>query len=176
MMNVRMLIGILAISLIAGAFHNPTAPRTRKRLLGNSFGGPGNASYEYIVVGAGNAGLPLAVRLAEGGHSVAVIEAGSFYEFGNSNYSQIPWLASTFTGKDISQESPQVDWGFQTVPQKASLFFIVVTGQSAETTYRGSRGKPFSILEARRWAAARLATTTHITAGPGGRTRNGRIW
>ena len=115
-MNVCILIGILTIILISWASPDPlNAPNTRRRLPGNSFGGPGNASYEYSVVGAGNAGLPLAVRLAEARHTVVVIEAGPFYEFGNSNYSQVPWLASTFTGKSIDQISPQVDWGFQTI-------------------------------------------------------------
>lgn len=96
----------------------PSSLAAYRRLLGNSFAGPGNASYEYIVVGGGNAGLPLAVRLAEAGKRVAVIEAGSFYEIGNSNYSQIPFLAPAFTGKDINSVSPQVDWQIQTVVQK----------------------------------------------------------
>lgn len=91
------------------------APR---RLLGNSFAAPGDASYEYIVVGAGNAGLPLAIRLSEGGYTVALVEAGSFYEIGNSNYSQIPAFGPAFTGKDIDSVSPQVDWSFQTTPQQ----------------------------------------------------------
>ena len=95
-----------------------TSTPAPRRLLGNSFAAPGDASYEYIVVGAGNAGLPLAVRLSEGGHTVALVEAGSFYEIGNSNYSQIPALGPAFTGKDINSVSPQVDWSFQTVPQQ----------------------------------------------------------
>lgn len=94
--------------------------RASRRLLGSSFAAPGNASFEYIVVGAGNAGIPLAVRLAAGGHTVALIEGGSFYEIGNSNYSQIPLLGPAFTGKDINLASPQVDWSFQTTPQQVS--------------------------------------------------------
>lgn len=113
MLNLHVITCFLAITSVSAA-----APR--RRLLGNSFAGPGDASYEYIVVGAGNAGLPLAVRLAEGGHTVAVIEAGSFYEIGNSNYSQIPVLAPAFTGKDINEVSPQIDWSFQTVVQEVS--------------------------------------------------------
>ena len=110
-------------SLIAIATLTVGAPSAdgQRRLLGNSFGAPGNASFEYVVVGAGNAGLPLASRLAEGGHTVALIEGGSFYEIGNSNYSQIPLLGPSFTGKDVADRSPQVDWGFQTVPQRVSL-------------------------------------------------------
>jgi choline dehydrogenase len=62
------------------------------RLLGNSFGNPGvNATYDYVVVGAGLAGSLTASRLAEAlpNMTVAVIEAGSFYEISNGNYSQM---------------------------------------------------------------------------------------
>lgn len=104
-----------------------TASTTPRRLLGNSFGAPGNASYEYVVVGAGNAGLPLATRLAEGGHTVALIEAGSFYEIGNGNYSQIPVLAPAFVGKDVDNNSPQIDWSFETVPQNVRFSFFHLT-------------------------------------------------
>jgi choline dehydrogenase len=46
--------------------------------LGNSFGVPGkNASYDYVVVGGGTAGLTIAARLAEDSNTtVAVVEAG----------------------------------------------------------------------------------------------------
>lgn len=48
--------------------------------LGSSFGLAGqNATYDYVIVGAGTAGSALAYRLAaDGRFSVAVIEAGSF--------------------------------------------------------------------------------------------------
>lgn len=62
------------------------------RLLGNSFGNPGvNATFDYVVVGAGLAGALTASRLAEAlpDKSVAVLEAGSFYEISNGNYSQM---------------------------------------------------------------------------------------
>ena len=74
-----------------------------------------------MCVGGGTAGLAIATRLAEGSHSVAVIEAGSFYELGNSNYSQIPLFAAAFTAKSPFQESPKVDWGFVTTPQPVSI-------------------------------------------------------
>lgn len=54
---------------------------------GNSFGQPGkNASYDYVIVGGGTGGLAIAARLAEGNNaSVAVIEAGGFYQMDNGN-------------------------------------------------------------------------------------------
>jgi choline dehydrogenase len=62
------------------------------RLLGNAFGNPGvNATFDYVVVGAGLAGAITASRLAEAlpNMTVAVIEAGSFAEISNGNYSQM---------------------------------------------------------------------------------------
>jgi len=54
---------------------------------GNSFGVPGkNASYDYVIVGGGTGGLTIAARLAEDKNtSVAVIEAGGFYQIDNGN-------------------------------------------------------------------------------------------
>jgi ribulose 1,5-bisphosphate synthetase/thiazole synthase len=56
-------------------------------LYSNSFGVPGiNATYDYVVVGGGTAGLTIAARLAEDlDVSVAVIEAGGFYQQDNGN-------------------------------------------------------------------------------------------
>jgi choline dehydrogenase len=48
-------------------------------LFGTALGAPSattSASYEYIVVGSGAGGGPLASRLAIAGHSVLLIEAG----------------------------------------------------------------------------------------------------
>lgn len=88
-----------------------------RRLLGSSFGLPGaNQTFDYVVLGGGNAGLTVAARLAETA-TVAVIEAGSFYEIDNSNVSQIPAFDSFFSGKDTNDFNPLIDWGFQTTPQ-----------------------------------------------------------
>ena len=44
---------------------------------GSAFGVPGNASYDYVVVGGGTAGVTVATRLAQDGRfSVALVEAG----------------------------------------------------------------------------------------------------
>lgn len=74
--------------------------------------------------GGGTAGLAIATRLAQGSHSVAIIEAGSFYELGNSNFSQVPLYAAAFSAKSPFQESPQVDWGFVTTPQPVSIMSL----------------------------------------------------
>ncbi|CAG7918653.1 unnamed protein product [Penicillium olsonii] len=89
-------------------------------LLGTSFGIPANATFDYVVVGGGNAGLTIASRLAENQTvSVAVIEAGGFYESDNGNYSIVPGYAGYYTGSDPADFQPLVDWGFSTVPQTA---------------------------------------------------------
>ncbi|EHA56065.1 hypothetical protein MGG_08214 [Pyricularia oryzae 70-15] len=84
-----------------------TPPRPeflRKRTtFGTSFGIPGdNATFDYVIVGGGNAGLAVAARLAQQQKgTVAVIEAGSFYEIENSNMSEVPAFASIFTSKGV---------------------------------------------------------------------------
>ncbi|KAI4228901.1 MAG: hypothetical protein LQ349_006474 [Xanthoria aureola] len=76
-------------------------------------------TFDYVVVGAGTAGLTLAARLAEGSsYSVAVIEAGGYYEEDNGNVSVVPGYATQFSGTDPTNIQPLVDWGFVTVPQK----------------------------------------------------------
>ncbi|KGO77079.1 Glucose-methanol-choline oxidoreductase, N-terminal [Penicillium italicum] len=69
------------------------SPRGVTELFGNSCGQPGvNSTYDYIVVGGGTAGNAIAARLAldPANYSVAVVEAGSFYEILNSNRTQVP--------------------------------------------------------------------------------------
>lgn len=89
-------------------------------LLGSSFGVPGNQSFDYVIVGGGTAGLALANRLSELPYSVAVIEAGGFYEIANGNLSQIPLDVPIGTDKNTQNYNPLVDWGFVTTPQEVS--------------------------------------------------------
>ena len=88
-------------------------------ILGSSFGLPGaNATYDYVIVGGGTAGLTIATRLAENRSlSVAVVEAGGFYEIDNGNLSVVPGYAGWFAGSDPKDFQPLIDWGFSTVPQ-----------------------------------------------------------
>ncbi|KAI0003891.1 glucose-methanol-choline oxidoreductase [Xylariaceae sp. FL0662B] len=89
------------------------------RPIGSSFGIPGtNANYDYVVVGGGNAGLTLASRLVEQkAGSVAVIEAGTFYETGTGNITEVPGTASTWSGSSTQDWQPMADWGYITTPQ-----------------------------------------------------------
>ncbi|KAK4504634.1 hypothetical protein PRZ48_002595 [Zasmidium cellare] len=100
-------------------------------LWSNSFGVPFvNATYDYVIVGGGTAGLAVAWKLAlSGKYDVAVVEAGGFYEQDNGNGSVIPGLAPLQgLGWDSNHPAPLlIDWGFVTEPQKGlddrSLFY-----------------------------------------------------
>ncbi|KAL9092349.1 MAG: hypothetical protein Q9159_000857 [Coniocarpon cinnabarinum] len=87
--------------------------------IGTSFGLPGvNASFDYVVVGGGTAGLAIATRLAENAtNSVAVVEAGGFYELDNGNLSVVPANAVFYIGAGPNDAQPLIDWGQNTVPQ-----------------------------------------------------------
>jgi choline dehydrogenase len=129
MHNPSVVIALAAATVSASSGFDP---------LGNSFGVPGkNASYDYVVVGGGTAGLTIAARLAEGSNTtVAVVEAGGFYQMDNGNgrsvYIAKWWLlilmlthSSVIPGlcgaqgvdADAGKTLPQVDRNFTTTPQ-----------------------------------------------------------
>jgi choline dehydrogenase len=115
-------------------------------LYSNSFGVPGvNATYDYVVIGGGTAGLTLAARLAQDSDvTVAVIEAGGFYQQDNGNGSVIPGLCTTqFVGSDPDDTQPLIDWGFVTTPQAGI--------QNRRTHY--ARGKTLGGSSARNYMA-----------------------
>lgn len=97
-------------------------------VLGTAFGAPGtNATFDYVIVGGGTAGLTVATRLAsDPAISVAVIEAGGFYEIDNGNRSIVPGYANFYTGSDPKNYQPLVDWAFTTVAQPVRLFDCIV--------------------------------------------------
>lgn len=72
-------------------------------------------TFDYVVVGGGTAGVTLAVRLAEASHSVALIEAGTYYEDS--------WPLAAIPGADVIAVGSDpdakfgADWGFVTAPQ-----------------------------------------------------------
>lgn len=86
---------------------------------GNYFGRPNqNANYDYVIVGGGTAGLAVAMRLAENtSYTVAVVEAGGFYQIENGNRSTVPAYNPEFAALYDPTANPTVDWGFVTTPQ-----------------------------------------------------------
>ncbi|RDW80306.1 versicolorin B synthase [Coleophoma cylindrospora] len=101
------------------------------QLYGNSFGRPGyNETYDYVVVGGGNAGSVIAARLALGGYSVAVVEAGSFYEITDGNRTQVP-------GYNYVDTSTQPT-GYTPLPNRWSLFTVPQPGYNNREVFYGT--------------------------------------
>lgn len=69
-------------------------------------------------MGGGVAGLTAAARLAENASlSVAVIEAGTFYEIAEGNSSQIPGFTALFAQQNAT------DWNQYSTPQRVGTCF-----------------------------------------------------
>ena len=87
-------------------------------LLGSHFGLVDiPATYDYVVVGGGTAGLTIANRLSEH-NTVAVIEAGGFYEIQNFNLTEVPANDVYYLGKNPLWNNPLIDWFQHTTPQQ----------------------------------------------------------
>ncbi|KAK8037363.1 hypothetical protein PG991_000709 [Apiospora marii] len=119
-------LGLGAVLLVASVTAVNAAPTQHsiraRQLLGSSFGVPGDdRTFDYVVVGGGTAGLTIATRLVEQrAGTVAVVEAGTFYELSNGNLSQVPATDGAFTGKAVDDWQPMIDWGYITTPQKGA--------------------------------------------------------
>jgi choline dehydrogenase len=110
---------------------------------GSSFGLPGlNATYDYVIVGGGTAGLTVASRLAENSSlSIAVIEAGAFSEISNGNNSQVPAYSLKGLGGG-GYVNPWIDWGLDTVKQPVrspnrNLYVQMVTATDHQQQLNG---------------------------------------
>ncbi|KAK1977732.1 GMC oxidoreductase [Colletotrichum cereale] len=110
----------------AGGLANaaPTEDHTRqhaehKRQLGSSAGDIGkNATFDYVIIGGGTAGLVMANRLSSrSGVTVAVIEAGTFYQATNPIIGNTPAGDVIFAGSSPLDANPLVDWNFVTQGQ-----------------------------------------------------------
>lgn len=56
----------------------------------------------------------MAARLTEDSSAtVAVVEAGNFYELSNGNWSQVPYYSEGWTGCDPTDYNPLVDFGIE---------------------------------------------------------------
>lgn len=69
-----------------------------------------SASYDYVVVGGGTAGVTIGARLAQQGFQVAVVEAGGYYEVMRP-ITSIPGAASLGAGADV-RTATSIDWKF----------------------------------------------------------------
>ena len=78
-----------------------------------------DATFDFVVVGGGTAGLTITTRLAENKSlSIAVVEAGGFYKIDNGNHSVIRGEVGLYSGPSLTGFQPLADWGFATVSQK----------------------------------------------------------
>ncbi|CAG7938746.1 unnamed protein product [Penicillium olsonii] len=75
-----------------------------------------NSTYDYVVVGGGNAGSVIGTRLAEAGYSVAILEAGGNYQVDLPDL-QVPINQGLTGGTGLEGINKDVDWGFKTQPQ-----------------------------------------------------------
>ncbi|KAJ6014308.1 Dehydrogenase patE [Penicillium herquei] len=71
---------------------------------------PFNASFDYVVVGGGTAGITIGARLAQHGSRVAIVEAGGFYELQHP-VAKVPGAAILGIGSNPKTASP-IDWRF----------------------------------------------------------------
>ncbi|KAL8864547.1 MAG: hypothetical protein Q9198_009794, partial [Flavoplaca austrocitrina] len=119
--NYLSLSSIVSVVLAAPPLLDQTQAGTTERPVGTSFGVPGSSSkFDYVVIGGGTAGLTVAERLSEDPTvSVAVIEAGGFYELTDGNVSQIPaFYAKNFNQTPTAETiQPLIDWAYITEPQ-----------------------------------------------------------
>ena len=114
------LLKLLALSCILPPSSAQSGSLPNVDFIGRSFGLPVPATYDYVVVGGGTAGNTIATRLAQDGRfSVAVVEAGGFYETSNGNLSVIPAYAPYYAGAYPEDTNPRVDWGIVSEPQAA---------------------------------------------------------
>ncbi|KAI9785088.1 MAG: hypothetical protein M1816_000499, partial [Peltula sp. TS41687] len=143
---------LLLLLVLARSAQSAPASRPqyfKQRLPDSSLGAPGNQSFDYVVVGGGTAGLTIAARLAEDpSTSVAVIEAGGFYENVENSRLSIPANDVSWIGKDPTDTNPLVDWGFVTTPQAGAL----------NTTLHYARGKCLGGSSARHFMAYQIGT------------------
>lgn len=107
-----MALRLLASTLFAALWGLTSLPIPTRPV--NTFVGwpppPWDATYDYVVIGGGTAGITVASRLAQNGFHVALVEAGGYYEWMHP-ISKIPGAATIGIGASISTAS-SVDWKF----------------------------------------------------------------
>ncbi|KAK4183404.1 gmc oxidoreductase [Podospora australis] len=113
------IISLLLTARAAVAVPVETTEEEIREALGERAGRFGlDATFDYVIVGGGTAGLALANRLsADPKITVAVIERGGFYQITNPLLGRTPAGDVLFVGADPSDTNPLVDWNFVTEPQ-----------------------------------------------------------
>lgn len=116
------LLALAAGVLGAPAITEEFAKRQLNGVLGTVAGFLGqNATFDYVIVGAGTAGLVLAERLSENPNvQVAVVEAGTYYQASSPVIQQTPAGDVLFVGSDPTDTQPLEDWSFLTTPQSGA--------------------------------------------------------
>ncbi|KAL2867496.1 GMC family oxidoreductase [Aspergillus lucknowensis] len=114
------------------------------------YGWPGQ-SFDYVIVGGGTAGLAMAHRLSESGeNSVAVVEAGGFYEIEAGNATEVPMFLFNYFFDNGVVKNPLFDWYQYTEAQPGlanrKMFYMQgktlggSTARGAMLYHRGSKG------------------------------------
>jgi choline dehydrogenase len=101
---ISLLTSVAAARFIDGALHTPFSGANVKRALDNSTTSTTLEDYEYVIVGSGAGGAPLAARLALGGHKVLLLEAGG--DETNSTQYIVPVLHA------VASEYEPMRWDF----------------------------------------------------------------
>jgi GMC oxidoreductase len=158
----------LAVAVVAA---HPQAEQAVQKLdtdYRDDMASSSDKTFDYVVVGGGTAGLALATRLAEGSsHTVAVIEAGGFYEQDNGNISVVPGYCTFYAGTDPDDVMPLVDWGFVTKPQKVPFSSSSAFSAFSLTRFHQKRAQMTDACimhAAKPWGALRLGILC-ITTG-----------
>lgn len=118
---------LLAAIGLGGSVLNPILETVDSTLQGNglidnTLGAVGGVlgvdqTFDYVVVGGGTAGTAIGVRLAEAGFSVAIIEAGGYYEITKPLLGSTPAGSFFGIGSSAVDKFATVDWGFETEAQ-----------------------------------------------------------
>ena len=149
---------LLAAALVSLTLARPSEPQQSKSgrhekrqildgTLGSLAGVLGeDQEFDFVVVGGGTAGLTMANRLsASGKYTVAVIEAGTFYQVTDPLLAQTPAGDVVFVGASAADTNPAVDWNFFTPPQSGANDRVV--HYTAGKCLGGSSARNFMIYQ-----------------------------
>ena len=166
-----LLLCLLVLALLVQAVPAGNVQLVGKRNnITQAFGVPGiNATFNYVVVGGGTAGITIASRLeSDPSITVAIIEAGGFYEAAG-NTSIVPVYTTLYSGTDPADTYPAVDWGDVTVPQAVRQAFRCCLDRFiADTLLIQGANKP---LEARQQETTWFIIDRRLGLHKSGRTK-----